>query len=118
MAAEGRPGVAALACQCDACCPHSCAAAHRLHATLPWPPQEHPFLRRPFFQQHPCQTDAVMRLLRGQGDASGDGTAAGSAGGRSAAAPSLLRYMLAWLSVAGPPLGLRVPLDLWRAVER
>ena len=103
--------------------------------------QEHPFLHRPFLMLHPCQAQAVMQLLTetpetGAGAAAakaaaeqGTGSAAAAPGvaapgGASpgAAAPGVagtaadrtLRYLLAWLSVAGQPLGLGLPATLWR----
>ncbi|EFN54044.1 hypothetical protein CHLNCDRAFT_136113 [Chlorella variabilis] len=89
---------------------------------------EHPLLRRPFYMLHPCQTEAIMQLLTNpEDDSQLDGApAAAAAGSREAtgatalppqAAPAahgrMLRYLLAWLSVAGQPLGLSPPVELW-----
>lgn len=69
---------------------------------------------------HPCQTDAFMRLLlapEAEAEAAGAGTeaAAAAAPEQQAAAGSdrASQYLLGWLSVAGPPLGLRLPPDLF-----
>ena len=76
---------------------------------------------------HPCQTQAVMQLLA-ETDEAGEVAAAAAAakqGGPSDAAPAAapgdaagrrhtLRYLLAWLSVSGQPLGLGLPAQLWR----
>lgn len=90
--------------------------------------EEHPLLRRPFYMLHPCQTEAIMQLLTNpEDDSQLDGApAAAAAGSREAtgatalppqAAPAahgrMLRYLLAWLSVAGQPLGLSPPVELW-----
>lgn len=97
-------------------------------ASAPLPLQEHPLLRRPFYMLHPCQTEAIMQLLTNpEDDSQLDGApAAAAAGSREAtgatalppqAAPAahgrMLRYLLAWLSVAGQPLGLSPPVELW-----
>ena len=107
--------------------------------------QEHPFLHRPWFMLHPCQTAANMQLLteqqRGAEPASAAAVAVPAAAVASAAEPAMqtkragtgehaaaaaraehsqagrpcsLRYLLAWLSVVGQPLGIRVPPDLWQ----
>ncbi|KAL6783956.1 hypothetical protein ACKKBG_A04180 [Auxenochlorella protothecoides x Auxenochlorella symbiontica] len=62
--------------------------------------EDHPFLDEPFFQVHPCASqDTLALMLRG---------ARGIPQGTS----QLLRYMIAWLSVAAQPVGLAVPLSL------
>jgi len=82
---------------------------------------------------HPCQTGEVMRLLLGTAVADGedgggsllattDGTEGGGGGVGQAweaaqgSALCALRYLLAWLSVAGQPLGLALPAELWAQV--
>ncbi|KAL4856372.1 Ubiquitin-like-conjugating enzyme [Chlorella vulgaris] len=79
---------------------------------------EHPLLGRPMLMLHPCQTEAVMKLLVEGEDEEAQPAGCGSAAPASRAAPSagqrpLLRYLLAWLSVAGQPLGLSPPAALW-----
>ena len=95
------------------------------HPSLALPPQEHPLLRRPWAMLHPCQTEALMALLlpAAEGGPAG-GTAAVHATAAHATATAVtaaaagaapnqpLRYLLAWLSLAGAPLGLRVPPDV------
>jgi hypothetical protein len=80
--------------------------------------QEHPFLCRPFFMLHPCQMETMMQLLtepgHNQPHADNSGAAAPADPGAAALGPpKLLRYMFAWLSMAGQPLGLGLPADLW-----
>ena len=55
---------------------------------------EHPFLLRPFYHIHPCHTAKMMAAL-GAGDASGHCD----------------NYVLAWLSVFGPLVGLSLSLE-------
>lgn len=78
---------------------------------------------RPMLMLHPCQTEAVMKLLVEGEDEEAQPAGCGSAAPNAAApamlaAPSagqrpLLRYLLAWLSMAGQPLGLSPPAALW-----
>lgn len=69
-------------------------------------------LGRPFFMLHPCQTEAVMLLLQ---RGAGPGTPAATEPVQRLAP---LRYLLAWLCVAGQPLGLDVPAALWLAATQ
>ncbi|KAK2895814.1 ubiquitin-like-conjugating enzyme ATG10 [Channa argus] len=56
--------------------------------------QEHPLLGQPFFMLHPCRTHEFMRpVLQSAQDQRGQ-----------------VNYMLTWLSVVGPLVGLEVPL--------
>ena len=56
---------------------------------------EHPLLGRPYFQLHPCNTAKLM----------------GQAVPRPACgAADLKKYLVSWLSMFGPPVGLDVPL--------
>lgn len=48
--------------------------------------QEHPLLAQPFFMLHPCRTQEFMQPLRP------------------------VNYLISWLSVVGPVVGLEVPL--------
>ncbi|XP_038573095.1 ubiquitin-like-conjugating enzyme ATG10 [Micropterus salmoides] len=56
--------------------------------------QEHPLLGQPFFMLHPCRTDEFMRPV--------------VQAAQSQQRP--LNYVLSWLSVVGPVVGLDVPL--------
>ncbi|XP_028283435.1 ubiquitin-like-conjugating enzyme ATG10 isoform X2 [Parambassis ranga] len=56
--------------------------------------QEHPLLGQPFFMLHPCKTEEFMRpLLQASHDQ-----------------PRPVNYVLSWLSVVGPVVGLDIPL--------
>ncbi|XP_035530707.1 ubiquitin-like-conjugating enzyme ATG10 [Morone saxatilis] len=56
--------------------------------------QEHPLLGQPFFMLHPCRTEEFMRpVLQAAQDQ-----------------PRPVNYVLSWLSVVGPLVGLEVPL--------
>uniref|UniRef100_A0A8C6UUM5 Ubiquitin-like-conjugating enzyme ATG10 n=1 Tax=Neogobius melanostomus TaxID=47308 RepID=A0A8C6UUM5_9GOBI len=57
--------------------------------------QEHPLLGQPFFMLHPCKTDDFMRPVL--------------EAARQENRP--VNYVLTWLSVVGPLLGLDVPLE-------
>lgn len=56
--------------------------------------KEHPFLRRPFFQLHPCHTAELLRPF-----SSGN-------------------LLVTWLSSIGPAVGLRLPLAYARLCRR
>jgi hypothetical protein len=93
--------------------------------------QEHPFLHVPTCMLHPCQTSAIMQLMTSREDEGQEGdelsvldvgnstantsscpTCSSSPSGSSSHPSSTnraLRYLLAWLSVAGQPLGWRLP---------
>ncbi|XP_068197452.1 ubiquitin-like-conjugating enzyme ATG10 isoform X2 [Antennarius striatus] len=59
--------------------------------------QEHPLLGQPFFMLHPCRTDEFMRpVLQAALDQH-----------RS------MNYLLSWLSLVGPVVGLDVPLEYY-----
>jgi hypothetical protein len=66
--------------------------------------EDHPFKKQPYYMLHPCQTGVVLKLLL----AGEDGDNADQTRGRNAGdgAPRSLRYVAAWLCVAGQPLGL------------
>lgn len=56
---------------------------------------EHPLLGRPYFQLHPCNTAKLMAQVLPQ----------------PAFGPAALRtYLISWLSMFGPPVGLELPL--------
>uniref|UniRef100_A0A1A8RH74 Ubiquitin-like-conjugating enzyme ATG10 n=1 Tax=Nothobranchius rachovii TaxID=451742 RepID=A0A1A8RH74_9TELE len=57
--------------------------------------QEHPLLGQPFFYLHPCKTEEFMKLVL---------TAA-----EDKHRP--MNYVLLWLSLVGPAVGLDVPLE-------
>lgn len=58
---------------------------------------EHPLLGRPYFQLHPCNTAKLMGQVMPQ-----------SAHSHS---PATLRtYLISWLSMFGPPVGLELPM--------
>ncbi|XP_029971078.1 ubiquitin-like-conjugating enzyme ATG10 isoform X2 [Salarias fasciatus] len=57
--------------------------------------QEHPLLGQPFFMLHPCKTEEFMKpLLQAAVDQNRP-----------------VNYVLSWLSVVGPVVGLHVPLQ-------
>jgi ubiquitin-like-conjugating enzyme ATG10 len=62
--------------------------------------EEHPVLGRPFYMLHPCQTEEVLALVLRQ---------------RAAATCQPLVCLLAWLSLAGQPLGIAPQPGAWRA---
>lgn len=58
---------------------------------------EHPLLGRPYFQLHPCNTAKLMGQVIPQS--------------ASSHSPATLRtYLVSWLSMFGPPVGLELPL--------
>ncbi|XP_069001612.1 ubiquitin-like-conjugating enzyme ATG10 [Embiotoca jacksoni] len=57
--------------------------------------QEHPLLGQPFFMLHPCRTEEFMRPVL--------------QAGQNQNRP--VNYVLSWLSVVGPVVGLDVPLQ-------
>ncbi|XP_061570542.1 ubiquitin-like-conjugating enzyme ATG10 [Cololabis saira] len=61
--------------------------------------QEHPFLGQPFFFLHPCRTEEVMRRVLQV----------------SLDQDRPVNYVVSWLSVVGPVVGLRVPLEFCSA---
>ena len=60
--------------------------------------QEHPHLSRPGFTLLPCATSDWMKLLLEESN--------------EAIQEQSLRYLSAWLSVAGQAVGLKIPLEL------
>ncbi|XP_075994648.1 ubiquitin-like-conjugating enzyme ATG10 isoform X2 [Genypterus blacodes] len=59
--------------------------------------QEHPMLGQPFFVLHPCRTEEFMSpVLQAAQQQS-----------------RWVNYVLTWLSVVAPVVGLEVPLDYW-----
>ena len=74
--------------------------------------QEHPLLSRPFYHIHPCHTAKVMgKALQTQTNGhrtSEAGTGQCAQSPRTCEKPS--NYLLAWLSMFGPLVGLRVPI--------
>lgn len=56
--------------------------------------QEHPLLGQPFFMLHPCRTEEFMRPVLQEAQEE----------------PRPVNYVLLWLSVVGPVVGLEVPL--------
>ncbi|VVA96824.1 unnamed protein product [Arabis nemorensis] len=61
--------------------------------------EEHPYLNRPWFKLHPCETEEWIRLL------SQSSTSAGCK------MPVEL-YLVSWFSVVGQVVGLRIPLEM------
>lgn len=57
--------------------------------------QEHPLLGQPFFQLHPCRTEEFMRPVMQAALRENRG----------------VNYVVTWLSVVGPVVGLEVPLS-------
>ena len=115
-------------------CPPSGLLPRRLPTSAHRQPraQDHPLLHRPFYLLHPCQTEATMQLLapRPPAAAAPEAAAAAAAGEEAspagepapaaeaataaAAAGWACRYLLAWLSVVGQPLGLRLAPSLFQ----
>ncbi|XP_063067279.1 ubiquitin-like-conjugating enzyme ATG10 [Engraulis encrasicolus] len=62
--------------------------------------QEHPLLGQPFFMLHPCKTEEFMRPALETARAEKKG----------------VNYIVTWLSVVGPVVGLDVPLSYGLAV--
>ncbi|XP_039822059.1 ubiquitin-like-conjugating enzyme ATG10 isoform X2 [Panicum virgatum] len=60
--------------------------------------EEHPHLSRPWFTLLPCATSDWMKLLLEESN--------------EAIQEQSLRYLSAWLSVAGQAVGLKIPLEL------
>ncbi|GAQ81542.1 hypothetical protein KFL_000830240 [Klebsormidium nitens] len=73
--------------------------------------QDHPYLNQPWSALHPCETAQMMKLLMGQESiqTSGENEEKTKSGEIRAA-----KYFLAWFSVAGPVVGLTLPLDAYR----
>lgn len=94
-------------------------------ATPPAVSQEHhPFLHRPFYMLHPCQTDAVMALLVQEQYSDACTLSIGVASEESLSPKSgvdaraqytPLQYLVAWMSVMGQPLGVAPSIDLWQS---
>lgn len=59
---------------------------------------EHPYLNRPFYQLHPCNTEKLMSVVPTK-DLSEQNPR------------SSLNYLITWLSVVGPVVNLKIPLD-------
>nr|XP_046265170.1 ubiquitin-like-conjugating enzyme ATG10 isoform X2 [Scatophagus argus] len=64
--------------------------------------QEHPLLGQPFFMLHPCRTEELMRPIV---NAAQD-------------QHRPVNYVLSWLSVVGPVVGLDVPLQYCTQIHR
>ncbi len=71
-------------------------------------------LDTPFFGVHPCRTAELMALMLPAG-ASGQPPGAPPAGVDTQVSSRQLRYMLAWFSVIGEAVGLRLPPDVCAA---
>ena len=78
--------------------------------------QEHPLLFRPFYHIHPCHTATVMeRAVQTHRPQGGDEDGAGRdkevvwEDGFDRTPPP--HYLLSWLSMFGPVVGLSVPLS-------
>jgi ubiquitin-like-conjugating enzyme ATG10 len=81
--------------------------------------EDHPLLGRPFYLLHPCRTGDVMgRLLGPRHLASGDSVEAAAAGATAEPESSSLRYLLAWMCVAGQPVGLSPSPEHWNVCLR
>lgn len=57
---------------------------------------EHPFIGRPFFQLHPCHTAKLMGQLKPK---------------ISSNSKFISQYIISWLSMFGPVIGLKLSLD-------
>ena len=57
---------------------------------------EHPLLGRPFYQLHPCHTGKLMSSFTAKIDVGSESSSS---------------YLITWLSVVGPVVNLRVPLE-------
>lgn len=62
---------------------------------------EHPYLCRPFFQLHPCNTEKLMSALP-------------NSDCKASVSDS---YLIRWLSTVGPVIRLKVPLEYGRSVK-
>lgn len=91
--------------------------------------QEHPYLRRPWFCLHPCGTASMLALIFSQAGREAD-TCSGQESCRGQASQIRMSaepvpanpgssfseetYLLAWLSLTGPILGMNVPYTLFK----
>nr|XP_060617714.1 ubiquitin-like-conjugating enzyme ATG10 [Anolis sagrei ordinatus] len=62
--------------------------------------QEHPLLGQPFFVLHPCRTNQFMSSVLSSSHKQNRST----------------NYIISWLSIVGPVVGLNLPLDYAKAV--
>ena len=70
---------------------------------------EHPILCRPFHHLHPCHTAAVMATaLQAHGPL--------ESGAKGQRKPESAGYLLSWLAMYGPAIGLNVPLSYCSAM--
>lgn len=72
--------------------------------------QEHPILCRPFYHIHPCHTPTVMATAL-QAHRPLEMSEIEAESGPQSQAMSTPGYLLSWLAMYGPAIGLRVPLD-------
>ena len=63
---------------------------------------EHPMLSQPFYHIHPCHTPDVMATILSLNKYKKDG---------SIEKNTELNYLLSWLTIFGPTIGLHVPID-------
>lgn len=70
--------------------------------------QEHPLLCRPFYHIHPCHTAKVMG--KALTVTSHSNSVSSSASVNSSPSSTSVNYLISWLSVFGPLVGLSVPL--------
>ncbi|XP_042481823.1 ubiquitin-like-conjugating enzyme ATG10 [Macadamia integrifolia] len=63
-------------------------------------PEEHPYLNRPWYTLHPCATSEWMKLLYLSDDS------------LTKEKRAIQLYLVSWLSVVGPVVGLRIPLGM------
>lgn len=69
--------------------------------------EEHPVLYRPFYMLHPCQTGAIMSVLK---NSDNNIETVAEEEGKAVAA---LKYLLSWLCVAGQPVGIAPSPEEW-----
>ena len=82
---------------------------------------EHPVYGIPYYMLHPCETASLMQTCllsegRKGGDFHGRGTlpAAASSAASAAVCGDSPQYLVLWLSLSAPVVGLHVPLQLAR----
>ncbi|KAM4113494.1 hypothetical protein ACJW30_05G224900 [Castanea mollissima] len=64
--------------------------------------EEHPYLNRPWYKLHPCGTSEWMKLLFHADDA------------LAKTGVAIEVYLVAWLSVVGHVVGLRIPFEMMK----
>ena len=79
--------------------------------------QEHPHLMTPWHMLHPCETASIMSLLMAgplsaEAASTGDLPDAAETHTARGQQPLAVAYMLAWMSVVGPLVGLHVPCNM------